>query len=91
MILARESSRRMGTDRRTGGAFAYRGSERRLADRRSGRDRRAEWPAVCIYCGKAYGVQEDWIQGTSTIESKIEFRSGVCPDCSTEKFPQFYR
>ena len=91
MKQVRVSDRRVGGDRRMGGVSTYTGPERRiLKDRRISLDRRGLLPAVCMYCGKACGDQRDWGKDSVTIETTVEGRMGICTDCSSRRFPQFY-
>ncbi len=91
MEQARVSDRRVGGDRRKGGTSTYTGPERRkLTYRRLGLDRRGLLPAVCMYCGKTCGDQKGWSKDSLTIETTAECRMGICADCSSRKFPQFY-
>ena len=79
------SDKRIIRDRRMRGAFSYSGPERRdLKYRRSGE------AAICIYCGEVCGDSRGWNQGESTLETTVEGRGGICTDCSSKRFPQFY-
>jgi hypothetical protein len=90
MEQAKVSDRRMGRNRRMKGTATYTGTEKRsLKSRRSGIDRRTQ-PAVCIYCGKVCGSGSNWSQGAATIETTTKCRKGICTDCSSNRFPQFY-
>ena len=85
------SDRRTGLDRRTTGSYLYTGPEKRkLKHRRLGLDRRGLLGNVCIHCGKVCGADNGWVQSDSTVEPTVECRNGICVDCSSEKFPQFY-
>ncbi len=91
MEQARVSDRRTDGDRRIAEASTYTGPERRVLNhRRSGIDRRNGWPSVCVYCGEVCGGYDGWSQMSATIETKIEFQTGICTDCSSKRFPQFY-
>ncbi len=57
---------------------------------RSRIDQKSSWPAVCLYCGKVCGGGNDWTQAADTLETAVEHRTGICIDCSTKRFPQFY-
>ncbi len=85
------SERRNGLDRRTTDTGLYASAERRkLKHRRLGLDRGGLLGNVCIYCGKVCGADNGWVQSESTAEPTVECRNGLCADCSSEKFPQFY-
>jgi len=87
----RVSDRRTGHDRRVGGAVAYSGPEKRtLKYRRVGLDRRGLLHTVCLYCGQSCDDQRSWSHNSVTIETTADFRMGICSDCSSKKFPQFY-
>jgi len=91
MFQTRSSDRRSGADRRNGGNPSYSGPERRrLKYRRIGLDRRGSMPAVCMYCGSVRDSQGDWTQDQAPLHPDIKPRTGICIDCSKEKFPQFY-
>jgi hypothetical protein len=91
MEQARVSDRRVGGDRRKGGTSTYTGPERRILKyRRTGLDRRDLLPAICMYCGKTCGDQIGWSKNSVTIETSVETRMGICTECSSRKFPQFY-
>ena len=85
------ADRRTGHDRRKIKTSEYTGPERRRIEfRRSGFDRRKEWPPICTSCGKVCGVSRWRIQGFSTVEATVESLISICPDCSKKRFPQFY-
>jgi hypothetical protein len=85
MEQAKIPDKRIVRDRRMRGASSHTGPERRsLKYRRSGE------AAVCIYCGEVCGDSKGWNQGDSTIETSVEYRGGICTDCSSKRFPQFY-
>lgn len=91
MFQVRSSDRRSGIDRRNGENPSYSGPERRqLKYRRIGIDRRGSLPAVCIYCGSVRDPQGDWTKDQAPLHPDVEPRTGICIDCSKEKFPQFY-
>jgi len=91
MYLVRSSERRSGTDRRVNEDKSYSGPERRqLKHRRIGIDRRGSLPAVCIYCGSVRDSQGDWSKDQAPLHPSEKPRTGICIDCSKEKFPQFY-
>ena len=83
MEQVRTSERRSGRDRRTAGTYLYTGPERRtLKHRRSGFDRRNGLTAFCIYCGE--------VCSPPAMEISVGRRTGICPDCCSNWFPQFY-
>ncbi len=83
--------RRSGLDRRTDATALYTGPERReLKYRRLGLDRRGLLGNVCTYCGNVCGDKGGWFQGAAAVEPTVECRNGICAECSSEKFPQFY-
>jgi len=91
MYRIRSSDRRSGLDRRNGGNPSYAGPERRqLKHRRIGIDRRGSLPAVCIYCGSVRDSEGNWVNGQAPMDPNEKPRTGICMDCSKEKFPQFY-
>ncbi|CAD7844654.1 MAG: hypothetical protein [Olavius algarvensis Delta 4 endosymbiont] len=91
MYRDRSSDRRSGLDRRVSKEPSYSGPERRqLKYRRIGIDRRGSLPAVCIYCGSVRDSQGDWTKDQEPLHAGDNPRTGICIECSKEKFPQFY-
>ena len=90
MQQRRTSDRRTGLNRRREDASPYTGPERRqLKHRRIGLDRRGLLANNCIYCGSSCG-QGDLSASSSTTEANVESRDGICTDCSSKKYPQYY-
>ena len=85
MEQVRTSERRSGRDRRTHGASSYSGTERRSLMYRRGLDL-----VACIYCKKVCDAYGNWSQTASVTENITEYRAGICPECSSTRFPQFY-
>jgi hypothetical protein len=79
------TDRRTIPDRRKKVSTTYIGIERRKM-----MPRRNLEVVTCIYCGRICGSQDDLSQAASTIETTVECRAGICIDCSTKRFPQFY-
>ncbi len=85
MAQAGISNRRTGRDRRVVGTSAYAGPERRKLN-----CRRTVDLATCIYCGKLCGDKRNRIQKASIADTIVENQAGVCIECSSKRFPQFY-
>ena len=85
MQQVRASERRSGYDRRTTGTVPYAGPERRIL-----RHRRTSDLIVCLYCKQNSGPRGDWSENITLLEDVDGCRAGICPDCSSKRFPQFY-
>ena len=85
MGQVRISERRSGHDRRMAVRSAYTGPERRINTFRRKVDL-----VVCIYCKRACGSHGKWDQDRSTMKDIDECQAGICPDCSSRRFPKFY-
>jgi hypothetical protein len=91
MYHVRTPERRSGLNRRISADHNYIGPERRkLKFRRIGLDRRGTLPTVCIYCGQIRSAQGEWQASPESLDPAVKPRTGICTDCSKEKFPQFY-
>jgi hypothetical protein len=91
MKQPRAPERRSGLDRRLNTDPLYAGPERRRrSSRRSGRDRRRNRVTVCTHCGQICGQHNGWSQHAATVEMTIEFRRGLCAECSAKRYPKFY-
>lgn len=86
----RTTERRTSKERRYQDVAIMAPDRRIKLDRRSGSDRRTGLPSVCVCCGKVCKSHKEWLQGAVTQETKIEYRTGICMECSKKKFPQYY-
>ena len=48
---------------------------------------------ICIYCKKIISPDGSWIEFNETLSkfSSLDMKSTICPDCSFEKYPKFYK
>jgi len=44
-------------------------------------DRRAKWPAVCLYCGKAINNDLESYHSVSAYKKKVDFPTSICQNC----------